>query len=76
MEFNSFDEMLALVAAAYAATPEVICERISLAIAQGQESADPQVRRLWKSLPHEGEELTLLDYVAYLAKTLQEPFTP
>ena len=76
MERTSFDDMLVLVAAAYDTTPEIIRERISQAIAQGQQSTDPQIRNLWKSLPHEGTDLPLCDYVAYLAQTLQKPFEP
>ena len=76
MKLTNFDEMLALVAVAYDTTPEIIRERISQAIAQGQQSTDPQVRDLWKTLPHEGTDLTLYDNVAYLAQTLQKPFEP
>lgn len=76
MKPTNFDEMLALVALAYDTTPEIIHERISQAIAQGQQSTDPQVRDLWKLLPREGTDLTLYDYVAYLAQTLQQPFDP
>lgn len=74
MENNKFDDMLALVAKAYNATPEIIREKIALAITQGQESSDPQVRALWASVPHTGSVLTLSDFIAYLAKTLQEPY--
>ena len=76
MEQNKFDEMLAQVAKAYDATPEAIREKISLAIVQGQQSPDPQVRALWETLPRTGKELTLSDFVVYLARTLQEPFEP
>ena len=74
MEHNKFDDMLALVATAYDSTPETIRDKILLAIEQGQKSPDPQVRALWASVPHAGAELTLSDFVAYLAQTLQEPF--
>ena len=74
MKPTNFDEMLALVAAAYDTTPEIIHKRISQAIVQGQQCTAPQVRDLWKSLPHEGTDLTLYDYVLYLAQTLQKPF--
>lgn len=76
MEHNKFDEMLALVAKGYDTTPEIIREKISLAILQGQQSPDPQVRALWESVPHAGSALTLSDFVAYLAQTLQQPFDP
>ena len=76
MDKNRFDEMLALVAQAYDTTPEIIRAKISLAIEEGQQSPDPQVRALWASVPHAGAELTLSDFVAYLAQTLQEPFVP
>lgn len=76
MEHNQFDQMLALVAQAYDTTPEIICEKISLALSQGQLSPDPQVRALWESVPHTGAALTLSDFVAFLAKTLQQPFAP
>lgn len=74
MEQNKFDEMLALVAKAYDTTPEVIYTKISLALSDGQQSPDPQVRALWESVPHAGSALTLSDFVAYLAQTLQQPF--
>ena len=76
MEHNQFDTMLALVAQAYDSTPEKIREKISLALQEGQQSADPQVRALWDSVPHTGVVLTLSDFVAYLARTLQKPFEP
>ena len=68
--------MLALVANAYASTPKIIREKILLAMELGQNSPDPQIRALWASVPHTGAELTLSDFVAYLAQTLQEPFEP
>lgn len=76
MERNQFDEMLEFVAKAYDTTPEMIREKISQAIALGQQSPDPQVRALWESVPHAGTVLTLSDFVQYLAKTLQKPFDP
>lgn len=76
MDYNKFDNMLALVAQAYDSTPDDIRSRISQALREGQESPDPKVRALWSSLPHAGSELTLSEFVAYLAQTLQEPFAP
>ena len=76
MERNQFDDMLAVVAKAYDTTPETIREKIYLAMTQGQQSPDPQVRALWESVPHAGTVLTLSDFVQYLAKTLQKPFEP
>lgn len=76
MDILNFSEMLALVAKAYNSTPEIISSRIAQALAQGQQSPDPQIRALWESLPHTGDELTLSDYVIYLAKTLEQPFDP
>ena len=76
MDYNKFDEMLALVAQAYDSTPDDIRSKISQALQQGQQSPDPQVRALWSSLPRAGSELTLSEFVAYLAKTLQQPFDP
>jgi len=74
MAHNDFEEMLELVAKAYNSTPSEISEKISLALAEGQQSPDTQVRTLWSSIPHTGSELTLQDFVAYLAATLQQPF--
>ena len=76
MDYTEFDEMLALVAQAYDSTPAEICGKISQAICEGQKSSDPQARLLWDSIPHTGSELTLPDFVAYLAQTLQKPFLP
>ena len=76
MNNMQFEEMLALVAKAYNTTPEIIYMTISQALSNGQQSPDPQVRALWESLPHAGAELTLSDYVDYLAKTLDRPFIP
>lgn len=76
MEHNKFDDMLALVAKAYDTTPEIIREKISRAMLEGQQSPDPQVRALWESVPHTGAALTLSDFVAYLAQTLERPFAP
>lgn len=76
MTHNDFDKMLELVAQAYDSTPAEIQEKISLALTGGQQSPDVQVRALWRSIPHEGPELTMSDFVAYLAVTLQQPFDP
>ena len=76
MTDNEFEGMLALVAQAYDSTPEEIFDKISLALKIGQESPDMQVRALWASLPHTGSKLTLPDFIAYLATTLQQPFEP
>lgn len=76
MEFKNFDEMLAFVATAYDTAPDVIRTKIELAISEGQRSSDPQIRALWRSVPHSGTELTLSEFVSYLAQTLQEPYTP
>lgn len=76
MEENRFYDMLARVAQAYNTTPEIIRDRIIRAISEGQQSPDPQIRALWESVPHTGKELTLSDYVVYLAQTLQKPFSP
>ena len=76
MTHNDFDKMLELVAQGYDSTPDEILGKISLALAEGQKSPDAQVRALWASVPHAGSELTLHDFVAYLAATLQQPFEP
>ena len=76
MEHNRFDDLLALVAQAYDSTPEEIRRKILLALREGQQSPDPQIRALWASVPHSGAELTLADFVLYLAQTLQQPFEP
>ena len=76
MTHTEFDKMLELVAQAYDSTPEEIQRKISLALAEGQQSPDAQVRALWASVPHTGSALTLPDFVAYLAATLQQPFDP
>ena len=76
MEYKNFDEMLAFVAKAYDTTPDSILWKIELAISEGQQNSDPQVRALWQSVPHTGTKLTLSEFVSYLAQTLQEPFSP
>ncbi len=76
MMHNEFDKMLEQVAQAYDSTPKEIQDRISLALTEGKQSPDAQVRALWASVPHAGSELTLHDFVAYLAATLRQPFKP
>jgi len=76
MTHKEFNEMLELVAQAYDSTPGEIQEKISLALTEGQQSPDAQIRALWASVPHTGTKLTLEDFVAYLAATLQQPFDP
>ena len=76
MAQDNFDEMLELVAKAYDSTPERILEKISLTLAEGQQNSATTARGLWASVPHAGSELTLHDFVAYLAATLRQPFEP
>lgn len=76
MERNKFEQMLELVAMAYDTTPEAICYKMALTLAEGQQSQDLQVQSLWASIPHAGPALTLEDFVEYLALTLQRPFEP
>ena len=71
---NKFIRNLELVAHAYDTTPEIICNKIACAMAEGQLSQDPQVRSLWSSIPRSGPVLTLEDFVEYLAQTLPHPF--
>lgn len=76
MERNKFEQMLEQVAMAYNTTPETICYKMALALAEGQRSQDPQVQSLWASIPHAGPVLTLEEFVEYLALTLPRPFEP
>ena len=76
MAQNNFDEMLELVAKAYDSTPKEILEKISLTLAEGQQNSAAVAHSLWASIPHAGSELTLHDFVAYLAATLRQPFEP
>ena len=76
MEKESFSQMLDRVARAYDATPEQIQEKITLALEEGQQSGDPQVRSLLASIPRAGAVLTPEEFVEYLARTLQSPYEP
>ena len=76
MEEKSFAQMLAQVAIAYNTTPDAIYKKISLAIEEGKQDPDHQALSLWQSIPRSGTDLTLEDFVAYLAQTLPRPFDP
>ena len=76
MEKSRFEQMLAQVALAYDTTPESIYGKITLAIAEGQQSRDPEVQSLWASVPRSGSILTVEDFVEYLAQTLPRPIDP
>ena len=76
MKQKNFAQMLSQVALAYNTTPEQIYRQIARALEEGQQSQNPQVRSLWSSIPRSGSDLTLEDFVEYLAQTLEQPYDP
>lgn len=76
MKQKNFAQMLSQVALAYDTTPEHIYKQIARALEEGQQSQDPQVQSLWNSIPRSGGDLTLEDFVEYLAQTLERPYDP
>lgn len=76
MEQKTFAQKLSQVALAYDTTTEGIYKKIALAMEEGRQSRDPQVRALWNSISRSGGNLTLEDFVEYLAQTLEQPYDP
>lgn len=51
-------------------TPEQIRKEMQFAIKEGQKSRDPFIQARWAAIPRKGKELTLEEFVEYLAKQL------
>ena len=65
MNQKEITEALQQIANNKGCTPEEARRGIQLAIDAARENPDPNVRAVWESFPHEGEELTPEDIIAF-----------
>lgn len=66
MEKNGFAQILSQIAQAKHTTPEEIRQLMEEAMASALQNPDPAVQHMWGSIPRQGRELTLDEFMEYL----------
>ena len=49
-------------------TPEKVRREMESAIAEAKRSPDPAIQARWAAIPHKGTEVTLEEFLTYVAK--------
>lgn len=68
----SADTALLEVARRHNTTVDEVRKEIRIAMAVAMCSPDPNVQKRWREIPHDGEVLTLEDFIAYAARKCLE----
>lgn len=68
----SADTALSEVARRHNTTVDEVRKEIRIAMAVAMCSPDPNVQKRWREIPHDGEVLTLEDFIAYAARKCLE----
>ena len=68
----SADTALLEVARRHNTTVDEVRKEIRIAMAVAMCSPDPNVQKRWREIPHDGEVLTLEDFIAYAARRCLE----
>lgn len=66
MEKNGFAQILSQIAQAKQTTPEEIRRHMEKAMASALRNPDPAVQQMWDSIPRQGQDLTLDEFMEYL----------
>ena len=66
----TIEKIIKKIARQHHTTPELVRKEMELAMREAQRSPDPLVQARWASIPHKGEELTLEEFISYIASTL------
>ena len=66
MEKNGFRQILEQIAAANQTTPEEVRQRMEAAMDSALRNPDPVVQQMWASIPRQGSDLTLDEFMEYL----------
>lgn len=73
MESSKFKRILELIAQKNHTTVANVRAEMQAAMEEGQKSRDPNVPALWASIPRKGAELTLEEFVVYVAEKARSP---
>lgn len=68
MQKSKFDRVLEEVARREHMSVQEVREEMQAAMEEGQKTDDPVVQARWAAIPRKGTELTLEEFVAYLAR--------
>lgn len=60
------DQLLSKVARRANVSQETVRKEIEFSMEEAQKSDDPNVQRLWASIPHKGEKVTVEEFLTYL----------
>lgn len=68
MPSTKFERIVAEIARRENVTVQEVREEMQAAMEEGQKSSDPTAQALWASIPRKGPELTLEEFIAYVAE--------
>lgn len=71
MERNGFRQILEQIAAANQTTPEEVRQRMEAAMDSALRNPDPVVQQMWASIPRQGTDLTLDEFMDYMIGSKQ-----
>ena len=75
MESPKFKHILEIIAYQHNTSVDEVRKEMQSALEEGQQSNDPAVQALWASIPRKGAELTLEEFVAYVAEITHLPLS-
>lgn len=64
--------ILELIAAANHTTPDQVRKEMQAAMEEGQRTSNPLAQAKWASIPRKGKELTLEEFIEYVATRLSK----
>ena len=63
----TIDKIIKQIAKQHHTTPEHVRREIEVAMKQAKRSRDPAVQARWNAIPHKREEVTLEEFINYIA---------
>ena len=66
MRESMFSKILKQIAVSNGITVEEVREQMHIAMLSALKNPDPMVQEMWRSIPKEGEQLTLEEFMDYL----------
>ena len=70
----TFDKIIKMIAKQHHTTPEHVRREMEAAMKEANRSKDSAVQVRWNAIPHKGEEVTLEEFINYIASIAKFTF--
>ena len=63
----TIDEIIQQIAKEHHTTPEIVRREMEFSMKEAQKTTNPRAKALWASIPHKGDDITLEEFISYIA---------